>query len=79
MILDDWHSVLDAISYWPKSTHIHILVGTGQPVCLYALNLLECKHTLLFISVMAEYALPSMNPTHLLQQGFTFLVLNTSF
>ena len=34
MILDDWHSVLDAISYWPKSTHVHILVGTGQPVCV---------------------------------------------
>ena len=46
---------------------------------LYTLNLLEFKHTLLFISVMAEYALPSMNPTHLLQQGFTLWVLNTSF
>ena len=45
----------------------------------HALNLLEFKHTLPFISVMAEYALPSMNPTHLSQQGFTFWALNTSF
>ena len=66
---------------------MQFLIGPKMLIYIYwwaqgrqhALSLLEFKNTLLFISDMAEYALPSMNPTHLLQEGFTFWVLNTSF